>query len=148
MIPPRSPYCLIQEDLWPDAWKIMLSCLLLNRTTRKQVEKVLPVLFANFPDAQSMASADPTALASIIAPLGFKNRRSFTLINFSKCFLGPNWSHASELPGIGEYGSAVWDIFVKGTFPSVCPKDHALTLWWKWHQLHNSLKKNSEELKK
>lgn len=132
MIPPRSPYCLIQEDLWPDDWKILLSCLLLNRTSRKQVEKVLPQLFSVYPDALSMSKADVDTLSSIIAPLGFKNRRSVTLIEFSKSFLKPNWKQAKELPGVGQYASDVWDIFVRGVMPSKEPSDHALVWYWNW----------------
>jgi len=44
-IPPRSGYGLIQEDLWPDEWKILVSCMMLNYTSRKQVEKILPSFF-------------------------------------------------------------------------------------------------------
>jgi len=138
MIPPRSPYCLIQEDLWPNSWQIMLSCLLLNRTSRKQVEKVLPRLLSLYPDARSMAAADPVSLSSVIAPLGFKNRRSITLIEFSKNFLKSNWTHASELPGVGEYASAAWDIFVLNKMPSRAPNDHALTLYWYWRQQNDN----------
>ena len=39
--PPKSPVGLIQEELWPDEWKILISCLMLNQTTRKQVDKVI-----------------------------------------------------------------------------------------------------------
>ena len=132
MIPPRSPYCLIQEDLWPDKWKMLVSCVLLNRTARKQVERILPQLFALCPTPNDMAQCDPALLASVISPLGFKNRRAVTLINLSKNFLMPNWTHASELPGIGEYGSAVWDIFVLNKLPDQAPNDHALTWYYNW----------------
>lgn len=132
MIPPRSPYCLIQEDFWPDKWKILISCILLNRTSRKQVEKVIPDLFDLCPEPNIMSTCDVDQLASVIAPLGFKNRRAITLINFSKSFLKTNWKHASELPGIGEYGSAVWDIFVLNKMPDKAPNDHALVWYWTW----------------
>lgn len=132
MIPPRSPYCLIQEDLWPDKWKMLVACVLLNRTARKQVEKILPQLFAMCPTPKDMVLCDPQLLASVISPLGFKNRRAVTLINLSKNFLMSNWSHASELPGIGEYGASVWDIFVLNKMPDQAPNDHALTWYYNW----------------
>lgn len=138
MIPPRSPYCLIQEDLWPDKWKMLVSCVLLNRTARKQVEKILPQLFALCPTAKDMAECNMSSLTSIIAPLGFKNRRAITLIKLSKSFLEPNWKHASELPGVGEYAAAVWDIFVLNKMPSSAPNDHALTWYWHWRQQNDN----------
>lgn len=146
MIPPRSPYSLIQEDLWPNEWKILVSCILLNCTTRKQVEKVMPRLFQLCPDAASMSVVDKEPLARVIAPLGFKNKRSSTLISMSKAYLKGGWTHAKELPGVGEYAAAAWEIFVKRSMPSMCPKDHALTLWWKWHQRHRASSRMATEL--
>ena len=31
--PPRSPYGLIQEELWQDPWKLLIATIFLNRTT-------------------------------------------------------------------------------------------------------------------
>jgi methyl-CpG-binding domain protein 4 len=134
MIPPRSPWSLIQEDLWPDEWKILISCILLNRTTRKHVEPVLPVLFQKYPDARAMSCASHSELSNIIAPLGFKNRRAETLIKMSKHYLDKKWSHAKELPGIGEYGAAAWEMFCLQKIPHECPKDGALTRVWNWRK--------------
>lgn len=134
MIPPRSPYSLIQEDLWPDEWSILIACMLLNCTTRKQVEKVMPRLFAAYPTPQDMAAARPEDLSPIIARLGFGNRRACNLIRMSQHYLTSSWSHASELPGVGAYASAAWEIFIRGTLPPECPKDHALTKYYRWRK--------------
>lgn len=136
MIPPRSPYGLIQEDLWPEEWKILVACMLLNCTTRSAVEKVLPVLFAKYPDAKAMSVADHDELSQVIARLGFKNRRSSNLIKMSQYYLNGNWNHAKDLPGIGDYAAAAWEIFVKGTLPKDCPNDHALTYYYIWRKKH------------
>lgn len=132
MIPPRSPYSLIQEDLWPDGWKILVSCMLLNCTTRKAMEKVLPHLFQEYPDAASMAAADFDRLSKIISPLGFRNRRAKNLIAMSAAYLRGDWKHARDLPGIGDYAAAAWEIFVLKTLPAEPPKDHALTWYYHW----------------
>lgn len=43
MFMPRSPeHPLIQEDLLHNEWMILVVCMMLNQTQRKQVEKVLP----------------------------------------------------------------------------------------------------------
>lgn len=136
MIPLRSPYSLIQEDLWPDEWKILVACILLNCTTRSSMEKVLPSLFSKYPNASAMASADQSELSRIIGRLGFGNRRAYNLIKMSQHYLESNWKHAKELPGIGEYAAAAWEIFVKGALPNDAPKDHALVRYYNWRKKH------------
>ena len=85
-IPPKSPVGMLQEDLWPDEWKILVACILHNLTSRKQVDKVYEQLFITYPDAQSMMHADIDKLKSIIEPLGMVNRRSKALMKFSQQF--------------------------------------------------------------
>ncbi len=36
--PPASPYCLIEEVLYRDPWQLLLACMLLNKTSAKQVK--------------------------------------------------------------------------------------------------------------
>lgn len=131
-LPPVSPYGLIQETLWPDGWKILVACIMLNCTTRKAAEKVIPRLFEKYPNAESMSKADPEELSQIVAELGFRNRRTNTLIEFSKNYLTDSWQHPKDLPGIGDYAGAAWDIFIRGEIPEECPKDGALANWWHW----------------
>lgn len=131
-IPPRSPYSLIQEDLWPDEFKILVSCVLLNCTTRRAAEKVMVKLFAQYPHATDLAAADEDQLSEMIAPLGFRHRRAATLIALAKAYVLPGWRHARDLPGIGAYGAAAWDIFCRGRVPTERPKDHALAWWHDW----------------
>ena len=131
-IPPRSPFSLIQEDLWPSEWKILISCMMLNCTTRRQVEKILPAFFKRWPTPESLSSANVGEVSSMISSLGFQNRRAEALVKMTKAYLKKDWKHAQELPGIGQYASAAWQIFVLGTLPDNCPKDHALVLYYKW----------------
>ena len=138
MIPQVSPYGLIQETLWPNEWKILVACMLLNCTTRKSMEKVVKPLFERYPDAASMENADPTEVAELIGCLGFRNRRSKSLIEMSKAYVKNEWTHASELPGIGEYAAAAWEIFIRGILPPEPPKDHALTAYYMWRKKHGS----------
>jgi hypothetical protein len=35
--PPRSPYSLIEEWLWNQPWRMLVACILLNKTTAKQL---------------------------------------------------------------------------------------------------------------
>ena len=134
MIPPRSPWGLIQEDLWPDAWRILIACMCLNCTTRKQAEKILPSLYKKWPTAMAMAAASPKDVEALISPLGFGNRRSHSMIKMSKAYIKPGWRHAKELPGIGNYAAAAWEIFCLGRLPPEAPKDHALVAYYKWRK--------------
>jgi methyl-CpG-binding domain protein 4 len=131
-VPPRSPYSLIQEDLWPDEFFILISCMLLNCTRRQQVERVLPDLMRGWPTAVELATAEHRDVSSVISCLGFGNRRAGTLIRFSKDYSGSGWSDARELCGIGEYAGRAWDIFCRGELGSSPPKDHALVKYWRW----------------
>ena len=84
---PKSPIGMLQEDLWPDEWKVLIACLLHNLTTRKQVDKVYKILFDKYPDPESMSKAHETDLYDIVKPLGLWKKRSATLIRFSKEYL-------------------------------------------------------------
>jgi methyl-CpG-binding domain protein 4 len=137
MIPPRSPFSLIQEDLWPDEWMILVSCMLLNQTTRKQMEKVLPSFKRRWPTPQKFLEADLSDVGNLIGCLGFARRRTVNLVKMTQAYVSGEWTHARELPGIGDYGGAAWEIFCKGKLPDECPKDGALMKYWHWRKKHS-----------
>lgn len=130
--PPKSPHSLIQEDLWPDAYKILVVCQMLNCTTRKQVEKVLDKFFDRWPDAESLAAAEQAAVSDVIASLGFKNRRAKNLVGMARKYIEGGWSDSRDLPGVGEYAGRAHDIFIRGIIGDVPPKDHALVQYWQF----------------
>lgn len=132
LIPPISPFGLIQEALWPNEWKILVVCIFLNQTSRKQVEKVWDSFVKLCPGPRELLLTPRESVAEIIKPLGFKDRRTKLLYAMTEVYLAANWEHAHDLPGIGEYGARSWEIFVKGVSGDTEPKDHALTVYWKW----------------
>lgn len=84
--PPKSPFQLIEEIYWQNPWKLLVSCMvvlriiwrifgwwliyqLLNKTSGKQVRKIIDALFEKFPTAQDLEFASPEDLESIIKPL-------------------------------------------------------------------------------
>ena len=135
-IPSLSPYGLIQESLWPDEWKCLVACMMLNCTTRKQIEKVVPEFFRRWPDPKSFLNATREDVVDLIAPLGFQNRRTDRLFEMTTAYEARNWSHAAELPGIGDYASRSWEIFFRNKLGSHLPVDGALALYWKWRKKH------------
>lgn len=42
-VPPRSPYNLLQENHYFDPWRVLIICMLLNRTTGRQVLFILSI---------------------------------------------------------------------------------------------------------
>jgi len=138
MIPVRSPYSLIQEDLWPNEWQCLVVCVMLNCTSRKQVEKVLPTFFKMWPTPQDVLAAESHEMSEIVSSLGFKNRRTETLKKLAKAYLKKEWTHVNELPGIGDYASRMWEMFFLNFLGDQQPHDGALTLYWKWRK-HNDL---------
>ena len=131
-VPPRSPYSLIQEDLFPDEWMILVSCMMLNCTSRKQVEKVLPEFRRQWSTPQAFMSASPEEVIALCRPLGFANRRTVNLKKMTQHFLAAPWEDARELPGIGEYAARAWEIFCLGKIGNEVPKDHALVQYYVW----------------
>ena len=138
MIPPRSPYGLIQEDLYPDEWKCLVACIMLNCTSRKQIEKVVPEFFSRWPEPSSFLNATFEEVADLISCLGFKNRRTQRLFEMTKAYSNSNWAHVSELPGVGDYASRMWEIFFKNNLRDDPPNDGALVLYWNWRKKHGN----------
>lgn len=124
-IPPK--FGLIQERYWPDAWKILVCCLCLNLTTRKQMEPVVDVLFKRWPTAKDLASAPDDELEEMIKTLGMQKKRTQTLKRMSAEYLAGDWKNARELHGCGKYADDAYRIFMLGEWRAVEPKDHALT---------------------
>lgn len=129
---PMSPIGMLQEDMWPDVWKILVVSILHNQTSRKQVDKVYKKLFEHYPCAESMSLANQSLVAEIVKPLGLYNRRSAGLIKFSKQFVEKNWNLPSELHGCGKYADDCYRVFCEFDWNSVNPTDHALNDYVDW----------------
>lgn len=136
IIPPISPYGLIQESLWPNEWYVLIVSIMLNRTSRKQVEKVWPKFVDKFPTPTHLLHSSESEISDLISPLGFKNRRAHSIMKMTECYLCSNWDSADQLPGIGDYGFRSWEIFIKGKLGDSEPKDHALNVYWRWAVKH------------
>ena len=125
MIPNVSVRHLIQEDYYPDEFKVLVCCLLLNKTKGDQVRKIVRDLFEEWPDADSMASADQDSLADKLRTLGLQNRRARCLKKFSSDYVN-GYSLVEDLHGVGEYALDCWKIFFLEELPDRPPSDHAL----------------------
>ena len=131
MINVTSPYSLLQEIYNEHPWRMLVCCIMLNCTSRKQVDRVREEFFSKYPDAVDAELADPIEMAELIALLGFKNKRTNTIKRFSNDWMTLEWSEPSELYGIGKYGQDSWEIFQKGNL-AVSPNDGVLNTYLDW----------------
>ena len=137
-IPPRKPEPLLQELYWPDKWKVLVCCVMLNCTRRGQVDNVVETFFIRYPNAESYIKAyewplSKSDIIDLIKPLGFYNRRSLGLYKFSCDYISKQWSDPRELHGIGEYAARCYEILFLGKFGKTPPVDHALSDYWHWY---------------
>jgi len=98
MIRPRSPKGRAREtnrrlaDEYPDAiceldhrnpFELLAATILSAQTTDQRVNMVTPALFARYPDAESLAVADPTAVQAIIHTTGFYQNKTKSLLGMA-----------------------------------------------------------------
>lgn len=113
---------LIQEEYYKksdDPWRLLVCCILLNRTTGRQVKAVLDELFSRWPTAQALGAADIPTVEGVISSLGLRKRAMY-LVKMSR-----RYHHADDityLMGCGQYAQDSWDIFVLGDL-STLPTD-------------------------
>jgi endonuclease III len=131
-IAPRSPLSLIQEDVAYSEWILLVTCVMFNFTTRKQVEKILPRFIDICPTPQACLSTKKDLILETIVSLGFGRRRTVCLCQLAQALIDKKWIHALELPGIGEYGARSFEIFCLGMLGNSSPKDHALQRYYEW----------------
>jgi len=91
-----------------DPFELLVVTVLSAQTTDKRVNAVRPTLFAAYPDATAMASADRERLETIIGPLGFFRAKTDSLLKLSQALVErhggevpPRLKDLVELPGVG-----------------------------------------------
>lgn len=133
---------LLQLRFREDPWRLLVCCILLNRTQRKQVDRVVDELFRRYPDAAALAWASQRALETLLTPLGLSTRRALRLLDFSYDWgllvrvwgddAPPASGFVSVLPGIGRYALDSYRMFVLDEWRSVEPRDKELRRWKAW----------------
>lgn len=133
----QSPYSLLQEIYFPDEWKILVCCIFLNLTNRKQVDKMRDNFFTRWPTPESISESDYESLVAILQPLGLSKKRAKTIIRFSDEFINKDWEDPIELYGIGKYGQDSYDIFINDKIIED-PSDHVLKKYILWYTNNKS----------
>lgn len=127
-----SPQPLLQELLWPNQWQCTVACLLLNLTTRKQVDRVWPELFQLAPGPEDLLQLSDEKLGDTIKTLGMRNVRSKRLRKLAEVW--GKVPHA-QLPGVGKYAEQSNRIFFEDDLLlNEEVKDGALTKYLEWRR--------------
>ncbi|MEW5316422.1 MAG: hypothetical protein WDW38_007797 [Sanguina aurantia] len=130
--PPASPYGLIEEVLFQDPWKLLLACVLLNRTSGVQVRKVLWPLLRLYPSPAQLMAADAEVLEGLLRPLGLFRKRAQSIRRFSQEYVHTQWTCPKQLHGIGQYAADAYNIFCRGQWQGPAPADKDLRKYHEW----------------
>jgi|TARA_R110001592_G_scaffold197202_1_gene445133 methyl-CpG-binding domain protein 4 len=108
---------MVQQQV-KSKWQHMVGVMCLNLTYRKQVKEILPKLFNRYPNPKAYLRGRLKTQQNMLKPLGMWEVRSKRLRKMSKQFLTWNGKEASDLHGIGKYGSDSYKIFYKKEIPA------------------------------
>ena len=107
---------MVQQQV-KSVWQHMVGVICLNQTYRKQVKEVLPKLFKRYPNPKAFLRGRQTTQENMLKPLGMWSVRTKRLRKMSEQFLTWDYNEASDLYGIGKYGSDSYRIFYKNEIP-------------------------------
>ena len=131
MIPPLRDDLMVQQQLPAGlegrvaAWQHMVAVIMLNQTSRKPVKTVLPVFMRHWPSPSKFVQASEQQVKDVIWSLGMVNVRYKRLVEMTYGFVNWDLDDATQLYGIGKYGSDSYEIFFKQNF-AVEPTDKEL----------------------
>ena len=131
MIQPLHDDLMVQQQLPAGlegrvaAWQHMVAVIMLNQTGRKPVKTVLPVFMHHWPTPSKFVQASEQEVKDVIWSLGMVNVRLKRLQKMTWDFTIWNLDDATELYGIGKYGSDSYEIFFKQNY-NVEPTDKEL----------------------
>lgn len=129
---------LLQELYHKDPWRFLASCVMLNQTSRKQVDKIRYEFFELCPDpGATVAMMEPDLVLydervmGLLQHLGLQRVRYRRLYKLACELVHMVPTSADEVmlfTGCGEYARDSWAIFVDKDY-SVKPGDKELHAW-------------------
>ena len=130
MILPLRDDLMVQQQLpshdpWVRRWQHMVAVIMLNQTGRKPVKRVFPEFMDRWPVPAFFMLADADIVREVIKPLGMVNVRTKRLFGMTQDYLTWDGDDATDLYGIGKYGSDSYEIFFKNNL-AVEPTDKEL----------------------
>jgi endonuclease-3 len=96
------------ELQYHDPYELVVAVILSAQCTDKRVNMITPGFFLRFPDATSLASADPAAVFELIRSCSYPNNKTKNLIGMARALveqyqgvLPSDVDEMQKLPGIG-----------------------------------------------
>ena len=127
---------MVQQQV-ANAWQHMVGVICLNQTNRKQVKAVLPKLFKKWAThTELLSSATISKLEQMLQPLGMQKVKAERIYRMSEQFDYWDGKDATELYGIGKYGSDSYRLFYKNEIPTNVG-DHELQRYIKEELIHD-----------
>lgn len=109
---------MVQQQV-DNVWQHMVGVICLNQVDRKQTKPVLTELFKRYPTAHSLLrGCTIPMLEDLLQPLGMQSVRAKRIYKMSIQIENWNGENATELYGIGKYGSDSYQIFYKNKIPA------------------------------
>ncbi len=109
---------MVQQQV-ANTWQHMVGVICLNQTNRRQVKAVLPKLFKKWAThTELLSSATISKLEKMLQPLGMQKVKAERIYRMSEQFDNWDGSDATELYGIGKYGSDSYRLFYKNEIPT------------------------------
>tara|TARA_R100001509_G_scaffold118351_1_gene72825 strand:+ start:322 stop:723 length:402 start_codon:yes stop_codon:yes gene_type:complete len=109
---------MVQQQV-ENVWQHMVGVICLNQVDRKQTKPVLTQLFKKYPTAHSLLrGCTIPMLEELLEPLGMQRVRAKRIYKMSIQIENWNGEDATDLYGIGKYGSDSYRIFYKNDIPS------------------------------
>ncbi len=89
------------------ALELLVATILSAQSTDVMVNKITPILFAQYPDADSLATADPARIEKIIHPTGFFRQKTKSIVGAARVLVDEfegqvpdNMNDLLRLPGV------------------------------------------------
>lgn len=130
--PPKSPFNLVQEELYKDPWQLLIATVFLNKTNGRVALPLFWDFVTKWPDPQAVMNEEEEKIAEHLQPIGLFNRRAKVIKKFTEEFLTKDWTYPIELYGIGKYGNDSYRIFCVNEWKFVTPHDKKLNLYHDW----------------
>ena len=131
MIQPLRDDLMVQQQLPAGlegriaSWQHMVAVIMLNQTGRKPVKTVFPIFIDRWSTPSKFVQASEQEVKDVIWSLGMVNVRLKRLQKMTWDFAIWDLDDATELYGIGKYGSDSYEIFFKQNY-RVEPTDKEL----------------------
>ena len=107
---------MVQQQV-KNVWQHMVGVICLNQTGRKKVKQILPKFFKKFPTPEELLESDRDTIAEMLKDLGMKSVRAHRIWRMTEEYMTWDGEDATELFGIGKYGSDSYEIFYKNNIP-------------------------------